>query len=40
LRRGSVAIDHKEFPAAWFEGLDASMYASRKYNVPTNKYGA
>ena len=35
----SVAIDHREFPASWFAGLPESMYNSRKYNVPTNKYG-
>jgi hypothetical protein len=35
----SVNIDPKEFPAAWFDGLDASMYASRRYNICTNKHG-
>jgi hypothetical protein len=34
-----VAIDHKEFPASWFAGLPEAMYASRRYNVPTNKFG-
>ena len=29
----SVAIDHKEFPAAWFAGLPQAMYVSRKYGV-------
>lgn len=33
-----VDIDPTEFPASWFAGLDPVMYASRKYNVPTNKY--
>ncbi len=37
--RGPCAIDPKEFPAAWFDGLDQSMYASRRYNIPTNLYG-
>ena len=34
-----VAIDAAEFPAEWFEGLPSSLYASRRYHVPTNCYG-
>lgn len=34
-----VAVSHEEFPAAWFEGVPRSLYASRKYHVPTNCYG-
>jgi hypothetical protein len=34
----NIAINHKEFPSAWFEDLDNSMYESRRYNIPTNKY--
>eukprot|EP00899_Mesostigma_viride_P019584 jgi/Mesvir1/27627/Mv07359-RA.1 len=34
-----VKIDHKEFPKDWFAGLPEAMYVSRKYHVPTNKYG-
>ena len=37
--RGPCDIDPKEFPREWFEGLDKTMYASRRYNVPTNMYG-
>jgi hypothetical protein len=37
--RGPCAIDPKEFPEEWFDGLDESMYASRRYNIPTNLYG-
>jgi hypothetical protein len=33
-----VAVDHAEFPAAWFDSLDPSLYMSRRYNVPTNAY--
>ena len=35
----SVDIDHREFPASWFEGLSERLYLSRRYNIPTNKYG-
>ena len=35
----TVAIDHKEFPASWFEGVDPQRYLSRRYHVPTNAYG-
>ena len=34
-----VDIDHGEFPASWFAGLDESLYLSRRYYIPTNKYG-
>lgn len=34
-----VAIDYKEFPNKWFKGLPEALYRSRKYNIPTNKYG-
>lgn len=34
-----VAIDAKEFPAAWFRGLRMDQYASRKYDAKRNKYG-
>jgi hypothetical protein len=37
--RGPCNIDPSEFPNEWFEGLDKSWYASRKYNIPTNMYG-
>lgn len=37
--RGPCAIDPKEFPKDWFEGLDQTMFASRRYNIPTNLYG-
>ena len=37
--RGPCAIDPNEFPKDWFDGLDQSMYASRRYNIPTNLYG-
>lgn len=33
-----VAIDHSEFPAAWFAGISQELYISRRYNVPTNAY--
>lgn len=33
-----VAIDHKEFPADWFEGLDPDQYRGRKYRTELNKY--
>ncbi len=36
----TVDIDHKEFPADWFEGLPEKMYLARKYDKATNKYGA
>lgn len=35
----SVDVDWREFPASWFEGVDESLYNSRKYHIPTNKYG-
>ena len=35
----SVDIDHREFPASWFVGLPERLYVSRRYNIPTNKYG-
>ena len=35
----SVDIDHREFPASWFEGVPERLYLSRRYYVPTNKYG-
>mmetsp|Transcript_23342 Transcript_23342/g.65966 ORF Transcript_23342/g.65966 Transcript_23342/m.65966 type:complete len:311 (-) Transcript_23342:102-1034(-) len=34
-----VAISHEEFPASWFQGVDPSLYMSRRYNVPTNMHG-
>ena len=34
-----VAVSHSEFPSAWFEGVDESMYISRRYRVSTNRYG-
>eukprot|EP00930_Biecheleria_cincta_P041002 TRINITY_DN28085_c0_g1_i1.p1 TRINITY_DN28085_c0_g1~~TRINITY_DN28085_c0_g1_i1.p1 ORF type:complete len:276 (+),score=32.79 TRINITY_DN28085_c0_g1_i1:81-908(+) len=34
-----VAVSHKEFPKKWFKGLTESMYVSRRYYIPTNKYG-
>ncbi|CAK0783705.1 hypothetical protein CVIRNUC_006904 [Coccomyxa viridis] len=33
-----VDIDHKEFPADWFEGLRPEQYIGRRYNVELNKY--
>ena len=32
-------IDHKEFPADWFEGLAPEKYRGRKYTTAHNKYG-
>ena len=34
-----VAVDASELPAAWVQGLPASKYLSRRYHVPTNRYG-
>jgi hypothetical protein len=34
-----VDIDHREFPADWFEGVPERLYKSRRYYIPTNKYG-
>jgi hypothetical protein len=34
-----VAIDHREFPVAWFDGLSPSLYLSRTYRVATNAHG-
>ena len=34
-----VAVDHAEFPPAWFEGVDDSKFLSRRYVIPTNRYG-
>jgi hypothetical protein len=33
-----VAVDHREFPPAWFAGLNANMYASRRYDPSVNRY--
>ena len=33
-----VAVGVDEFPAEWFSGVDESLYLSRRYNVPTNRY--
>jgi len=33
------AIDHKEFPASWFAGVDESLYLARRYDAANNKYG-
>ena len=33
-----VSIDVSEFPAAWFDDLPESMYASRRYHLTTNHY--
>lgn len=35
----SVDVDHREFPASWFEGVPERLYLSRRYNISTNKYG-
>jgi hypothetical protein len=35
----TVDIDHKEFPADWFEGLPDKMFQARRYDIKTNKYG-
>ena len=37
--RGPCAIDPKEHPKEWFDGLDVQMFASRRYNCQTNMYG-
>jgi len=34
-----VAVDAREFPSAWFAGLDESLYLSRRYVPARNKYG-
>lgn len=34
-----VAVGVEEFPASWFEGVGEGLYASRRYHVPTNRYG-
>lgn len=34
-----VAIDHKEFPADWFQGLRPEQYRGRRYDKSLNKYG-
>lgn len=34
-----VPIDHKEFPADWFEGLEEEFYLARRYLASRNKYG-
>ena len=36
--KGPCAIDPKEFPTAWFAGLDIDAYAGRVYRVGRNKY--
>ena len=38
LRQGGIPIDVTEYPAEWFEGVPKSMYLSKRYNIPTNKY--
>eukprot|EP00316_Scyphosphaera_apsteinii_P002278 CAMPEP_0119321482 /NCGR_PEP_ID=MMETSP1333-20130426/55531_1 /TAXON_ID=418940 /ORGANISM="Scyphosphaera apsteinii, Strain RCC1455" /LENGTH=304 /DNA_ID=CAMNT_0007328463 /DNA_START=9 /DNA_END=923 /DNA_ORIENTATION=+ len=35
----AVAVDHTEFPEAWFDNLSPSLYLSRRYNIQTNAYG-
>jgi hypothetical protein len=35
---GIPGVTTTEFPQEWFKGLDAKMYKSRRYNIPTNKY--
>ena len=37
--RGGIPVDHNEYPKAWFEGVPERKYISRRYCVPTNKYG-
>jgi hypothetical protein len=34
-----IAINHKEFPASWFAGVDESLYLARRYDCAANKYG-
>ena len=36
--QGGIPIDFTEYPAEWFEGVPKSMYLSKRYNIPTNKY--
>ena len=36
--KGGIPIDYKEYPQDWFEGLDKSLYLSKRYYIPTNKY--
>jgi hypothetical protein len=35
---GIPGVGTDEFPAAWFEGIDRSLYASRKYDVRHNRH--
>lgn len=39
LNGGVCDIDPKEFPAAWFEGLEKRHYANRRYDCSINLYG-
>ncbi|KAL4858951.1 Volume-regulated anion channel subunit [Chlorella vulgaris] len=39
IRGKEVAIDHREFPADWFQGLPKKAYVARTYTKGTNKYG-
>ena len=34
-----IAINHKEFPASWFAGVDPKLYLARRYDASVNKYG-
>ena len=39
IKGRSVAVDHRELPPDWIEGLPAKAYRARVYTVATNKYG-
>ena len=34
-----IAVNHKEFPASWFAGVDPKLYLARRYDASVNKYG-
>ena len=38
-KRRDVAISAGEFPKEWFEGIEKSRYANRRYVAETNMYG-
>lgn len=33
-----IAVNHEEYPAAWFEGIPKHLYYNRRYDVQLNKY--
>lgn len=38
-KRKDIAISPSEFPTEWFEGIEKSRYANRRYVAETNMYG-